>query len=643
MEMNVKDGRIFRITTDAESHNHGVLCVGGRFGFDFTACEARLNAPLIRRDGELRPVFWETAISYVTDNLKKIIAQSGPDSVVGLASPRLTNEDCYAFQKFFRVVVGTNNIDSEARFGYLRVLRAFELTTGRIWGAPNLDELLNTDAMLVIGTDPLEETPALGWKIKLAARRYDANVVTVNSRATGLDPFARVRLRIRPYTEGDLILGLMKVILDLNLWDDKFVRDYTANFVPMKKLLDKLSLKGVLRRTGVAAEDLEEAAKLLGEAPRSSIIFGGDVILQRDGLQCVMNLVNLSLLTGAVEHETARLYPIVEKGNTLGLCEMGVLPEYLPGYQDAAVARGKFERIWKAHLPYTRGKTVLEMSKGLETGEIRAVYIAGADPVTDYPNASRFSAALSKAELLVVQDIFLSPTAGMAHCVLPAASFAEREGLMTNIEHRIQRLNQAIPPLGATMPDWTILEEVAKGMGRSMGFFNVSDVFREMTLTIPHYSGLRLGDLAGDGKVVEPVIEGREGARTGKRYSFAPVRAIETADPEADRYPFELIAVRSMYHFGSTTTRSKNLSSLCNAGYLEISADDAKELNISEGDEVTVTSKVGAFTAPAKVSTRVPRGIVSAPTNFPELGVYRLFSENTTVCRVQLSAPHRGG
>ena len=234
LEMNVKDNRIFRVTTDIETHNNGTLCAGGRFGYDLIHHEDRLLSPLLRRDGELKPASWEDALGFVADRLKGIMRDSGPESIAGLASPRLTNEDCYAFQKLFRAIIGTNNIDSEARFSFLRVQRAFELT-GIGGAAGSLEELLDAEAMLVIGVDPLEETPALGWKVKAAARRYDSNVIVANSRKTSLDRFARVRLRIRPYSESDLILGIMKIILDLDLWDGKFVRDQTVNFLPMKK------------------------------------------------------------------------------------------------------------------------------------------------------------------------------------------------------------------------------------------------------------------------------------------------------------------------------------------------------------------------------------------------------------------------
>ncbi|MCA1961781.1 MAG: molybdopterin-dependent oxidoreductase [Desulfomonile sp.] len=637
MELNVKDGQVFRVTTDMDTHNKGTLCVGGRFGFDFIHSEDRLLTPLIRSNGELKPVSWEEATHFAADRLKNIISKSGPESVAGLASARLTNEDCYAFQKFFRSVVGANNVDSEARFSFLRVQRALELTCG-IKGATNtLGELLQTGAILVVGIDPLEETPALGWKIKTAARRYDSNVIVANSRGTSLDQFARLRLRIRPYSESELALGMMKVILDQELWDTKFVRGQTTHFLPMKGLLDKVPMRAILRRTGVSEEDLVSAARIIGEAQNAAIIFGGDVILQETGLQCAMNLANLALLTGNMGRPNAGIYPIFEKGNIVGLCDMGVMPEYLPGYQNAAEARNLFESVWRTGLPFTRGLTVPEMVVGLENGRVRALYMAGADPLTDYPNAGRFASAIGRAEFVIAQDIFLSPTAQKAHVVFPAASFAEKEGTLTNIEHRIQKLNPALQPPGEARPDWSILEEVARAMGKPMGYFTAADVFREMTLTIPFYRGLRRRDLEGDGRLAHPFTDTGDRLRGGKPYAFAPVRTSESpTDPDSTEYPFEMIVGREMFHFGSTSTRSANLRLLTPRGELEISPEDADFLGLADGDEVTVSSRGGSFSAPVKVSATIPKGIVFAPTNFPDMGAYRLLQENTTVCNVKL-------
>ena len=310
-----------------------------------------------------------------------------------------------------------------------------------------------------------------------------------------------------------------------------------------------------------------------------------------------------------------------------------------PDSRTLRTARDLLERVWKTSLPYGKGKTVPEMVRGLETGELRALYIAGADPLTDYPNAGRFASALEKADLVIVQDLFLSPTAKMAHCVLPAASFAEKEGTMTNIEHRIQKLNPVIPPLGQAIPDWSVFEEVARSLGRPMGFFKAADVFREMTLTIPPYKGLKLQDLQGDGKIV-PLVPAKNVRLRGRNsYSFAPVRTWEGPEKEdVTAYPFELIAGRSMFHFGSFSTRSRNLLQLCPEGYLQINAADAEALGIKEGDQVKVSSQSASFVAPTKLSDKVDKGMVFVPTNFPGQSVYRLFEENTTVCRVKLMA-----
>jgi formate dehydrogenase alpha subunit len=636
--LNVKNGRVISTGSDLETHNRGTLCAGGRFGLGFTTHEDRLVSPLIRRNGELVPVPYEEAVSFVTEKLRGIIDEHGPESVVGLASPRLTNEDCYAFQKLFRAVIGSNSIDSEARFRYLRVQRAFELTSRTTGTTGTIDDLLQTEAIFIIGTDPIEETPAIGWKIKTAARRHDCKVVVANSRKTSLDRFAMVRMRIRPYSESELALGLMKIILDDDLWDKDFVLQKTTHFLPLKNLLDKIPLSGILRRTGVSEEDLTQAAHLLAQAAGAAIIFGGDVIQQADGLQCAMNLANLALLTGNVGRSDAGIYPVFEKGNVLGLCDMGVLPEHLPGYQDTARARDLFEGVWRTSLPYTKGRTVHEMVLGLEKGAVKAVYLAGADPLTDYPNSDRFAAALDKADLLIAQDIFLSPSAAKAHCVLPSAAFTEIDGTITNIEHRTQRLTQAVTPPGDARPDWTMFEDIARGLGRSMGYFSVRDVFSDIAQTVPFYRGLRMRDMEGDGRIVRPKRDEQITGPSDKPYSFAPVRTWEDPiGPDTEEYPFELMAGRSKFHFGSLTTRSQSLLQLAPEAHVEVNHKDAARLNIKDGDIVEVVSPNGSFRAPARATDTVAEGMLFAPVDFPDSPVYRLFEENTTLCRVRLT------
>lgn len=645
LELNTKGNDIMRITTDFNSHNRGTLCVGGRFAYDFVRDSSRLTAPSIRENGKFRAVFWDQAISMVARTFRRIIDESGPESIAGLASPRLSNEDCYAFQKFFRAVIGSNNIDSEARFSLLRVQRALEITCGSPVITNSLENLLSAEVVMIIGTDPVKETPALGWQVKLTARKYDKGVIVVNPCETSLDQFARIRLRIRPYSESELLLGMMKVILDENLWDRKFVRDKTVNFLPMKNLIDKIPMSAILRRTGIPLDGIRDAARLLAEAPSAAIIFGGDVILHENGFQCVLNAINLALVTGNIGLETGGVYPIVEKGNILGLSEMGVLPEYMPGHQDLALVRSLFEKKWGRPLPYGKGKTANEIAAGIETGDIRGLYLLGAEPLTDYPNAARWKSALEKCEFLVVQNIFPSPSSLLAHCILPASSFAEKDGTMTNIEHRLQRLRQAVPPLEPTMPDWCILESIADAMGLSMGYYHVEDVFRDMCDTIPAHKGLSFQKLPEDGLLAAPHQKARSSTKTGRPFSFAPVRTWEDSNALARDYPFELIAGSSMYHFGTVTTHSRNLLRLSPKGYIEMNRQDALANGLSGGDLISVESPCGLIEAQVVLSDRLSRGLLLAPTNFPEMGIYSLFEENTNVCRVKISArtknPHQ--
>jgi predicted molibdopterin-dependent oxidoreductase YjgC len=181
---------------------------------------------------------------------------------------------------------------------------------------------------------------------------------------------------------------------------------------------------------------------------------------------------------------------------------------------------------------------------------------------------------------------------------------------------------------------------MAKAMGRSMGYSKAEDIFQDMTATIPFYRSLRLTDIPPDGSIRHPFSPETGPVRSGKPYSFAPIRTTEAPEPaDAAEYPFEMMAGRSMYHFGSVTTRSKNLLDLCPQGYIEISSEDAEQLGVNNGDPLEVLSPNGSFIGPAKISEKISTGMIFVPSNFPDMAVYRLFRENTTVCRVKLNRP----
>lgn len=444
----IKGNRVMRAVSIPGPPNEGTLCVGGRFGFDVMHHPARLITPYLRENRELVPVNWEKALGFVAGSLSQIKEAHGPDAIAGITSPRVPTEDQYAFQKFFRVAVGTHSVDSEARFSHLRVFKALELTCATSGVTPPLEELLSAEGILVLGSDPTEEVPALSWKIRQATRRFDSQVIVANARRTDLMRFSVCPMHHRPYSEVALLLRIMKVIWEEGLWRRDFVLQQVSNAPALLDLLGRVSLRRVLRETGVEEEALREAASLIGKASSAAFIFGGDVILQRDGLQCVAHLANLALLTGHVNKPHCGPHPLYEKNNLQGLCDMGGAPEFLPGYQSLADARSFFEEVWGNALPHTRGRTLPEMVMAMESGEIKALLIMGADPLTAFPNAARWEPALKSLELTVVRELFPSDTAQMAHCILPALSFAEREGAYTTLEHRLLTFEPILEAVG---------------------------------------------------------------------------------------------------------------------------------------------------------------------------------------------------
>lgn len=638
IEANIKDNSIHWIGSPLEAHNKGNLCAGGRFAFDLVSHNERLSNPLIRnQNNRLEEARWDEALKFVANKFETLIRDHGPESVAGLAGADLSNENYYAFQRFMRSVIGTNSIDSEARFSILAVQKAFEITTGSKSAENTIQEVLQSKAVLLVGVDPVEETPSLGWPIKLATKRYDCDLVVISSRKTSLDRFARMRLRNRPYTEADLILGIMKVLLEEDLWDQKFVKDHVSRFLQFKNVLDKIPMTAIVRRSGVSADEIEQAAMIFGSAPTASILFGGSALQGYNGFLCALNIANLAILTGNFGKPSAGVFPLFQKGNLVGLCDMGVTPEYLPGYQNAAESREIFEGLWNAQIPFSKGLTALEAPEGFAKGPLRSLYLMAADPVVEYPNSKEFSDAFADLDFVVVQDMFMTKSAKLAHCVLPTTSPMENKGTITNIERRIQRLNKVIEPKANCRDHWEILERISALMGKPMGYGSPNDIFKHIAATVQAYSGLEMDSIPEDGAVrlVESLTPDTK--RGGMKYSLAGIKVSDAPAPrDIEEYPYELLVGSSMYHFGSVTTWSDNLRILADEGKLEVHPVDATRLGLEDGEEVKLVSKVSELYIKVKITDMTIPGVVFAEQNFPDIPVYKLFGGNTNACRVNI-------
>ena len=622
VELNVKQGKVLRITSaDGVTVNDGNLCIGGSFSYDYINSSQRLSRPLVKRGNQQTAVSWDEALTVAAEGLRK----AGSDAVAGLASPRLSNEENYLFQKLFRVTLGSNNIDSEARFGALRGLQVLNATLGLRGASNRIDRIGHAGAVLVFGADVTAEAPALDWQIELACRKRDGLLVVANMRKVKLSRYANTQLNYRPGSEVALALALSRVLLDSGLLAKDYLNQYVGNVEEIETHLRGIDLAAAVAQTGLPLELIEEAALSLGQADSVAILFGGDVVKGDQAEATVAALANLALLCGALHGDVGGLFPIDEKGNMQGLLDMGVYPESLPGYQPYASAATKFETAWGVKLP-KGGRNALEILTGIEQGSIKALYLAAANPLT-FPEAGRWRQALAKLELLVVQDILPSEITELAHVVLPGSSFAEKSGSVTALDGRVSCLAQAIKPVGEAREDWEILAALYNRLAARDGQIQPQQLLGEAKGLTELY-----GDIcfAGTGRC-QPCL--RTPFRPEKKsltYSTLDLPALAPAG-------LQLLSGKLLFHFGTTTTFAAGPLQVAPCGYVEIHPEDAARAGLVEGVQVKLSSTLGSIQGPLRLSENVPPGLLFAPHHFAGLNVQSLLPAGQNRVAVQIS------
>ena len=385
IKLNVKRQKVYRVTPEEETiTNFGPLCSRGTFGFGFVHNRERLHTPLIRRSKELAPVSWEEALDFAAQQLETIKEKNGPEAIAGLGSARVTNEENYLFQKFFRIVVGGNNLDSYARTGYGPALEVIQASTGTITPNFSFAEVEGADCILIVGTDLSVEMPVPSLQVIKAAREGKAKLINCCPRGTKLDRFAHMRLRYRPGTETVLLAGFARVIVDERLQDNSFIESRTEGYDGFVQSLRSVSLAEVSGTTDVALNEIVEAARTLARSERICILFGYDLITQASSKEAVSSAANLALLKGIVSKPGSGLYLVTEKNNLRGVVEMGVLPDRLPGFKPLSEA-AEFEKVLGKSVPSKPGKPFPGMMDAIARGEIKALYVMGTDPLVEFP------------------------------------------------------------------------------------------------------------------------------------------------------------------------------------------------------------------------------------------------------------------
>lgn len=494
----------------------------------------------------------------------------------------------------------------------------------------SIEEIGDVRCIFAIGTNTTADHPVIALQIKQAVKK-GGKLIVADPRRIELADMADIWLQQRPGTDVALLMGMMKVILDEGLADEKFIAARCENFEEFKASLDQFTLDRAAQITGVPAEDIGAAARMYAQNSPASILYCMGITQHTHGTDNVLAIANLAMLTGNIGKPSSGVNPLRGQNNVQGACDMGALPNVYTGYQAVTdeKARAKFEKAWGTQLPAQPGLVLTAMFHAMEEGKIKAAYLMGENPVLSDPDAGHIKKALEKLEFFVVQDIFLTETAELAHVVLPAASFAEKEGTFSNTERRVQRVRKALEPVGQAKPDWQIICEIARKMGaKGFGFGSAEEIFEEIRKVTPSYAGITYARLDKEGGLQWPCpTEDHPGTKflhqgnfTRGKGRFAPLSYRPSAEEPDAEYPFILTTGRSpfQYHTGTMTRKVVGLNALAPREMVWIHPKDAAALGITEEDEVQVTSRRGTVRASARITDQVPERAVFMTFHFAE-------------------------
>jgi len=629
--LEVKDNHIVGATPGKEDAvNHGTLCVRGSYSFDFIHSPDRLTKPLVKANDGFEEVSWEQALERVATEFKRINEEHGANSLAVLGSSKCTNEENYLLQRFTRCVLGTNNIDNGSRLYNSATQIGLGSSIGFHGTTNYLGALEQSEVIIVIGADPTSSAPIVGYAIKRAVKYKGAKLILIDPRQTRLSSFAHLWLRPKVGTDVALLNSLAKVIIDEGLLDEEFITRRTDNFEALTKGLEKYPPEYAEAITGAPSEEIRAAARLYAAAGQAAIVYGTGITQHTGGTDSVRALANLAILTGNIGRRGSGIYALQRENNGQGACDMGALPDFLPGYRRVADAQARrdFEQRWRVNLPPDAGLTAVEIIEQAKEGKVKGLYVIGENPVLSFPHSSLVTEALASLDFLVVQDMFLTETARLATVVLPAASFAEKEGTFTNLEGRVNRVQKAIEPIGESLPDWEIILRLADKMESPLPFSSLQQVTGEIEELVPLYKGYT--DLE---RLYQAEPDTRETKRTygGQLLKgvarFSPVEYTPQAGETKESHPFTLLTGTILYHFGTgnRSLRAWRLKKFSPQSFVEIGKSDAKKLGLSDGDRVKIISPIGEVTTMVKITDTLPEGTLFMPISFPETPVNGLF------------------
>ena len=624
------EDRLIRVDDDPENlSSRGLLCVKGRFGTAFVNHPDRLTTPLIRRAGRLEPASWDEALDLVAEKFAEHRGAFG-----AFSSAKASNEDNYLIQKFVRAIMATNNIDHCTRLCHSPSVEAMLAQLGSGATSNSYEDYEAAGCLFVVGSDPSSNHPVVASRMRRAVDEQGVRLIVLNPRRIDLCDKTDLWLRQYPGTDVTVLNAMAQVILTEGLADTAFIAQRTEGFAEWEAVVRRYTPEAAEAESGVPADLIRRAARLYARPGRggSCLVWGMGVTQHTNGTANATSLLNLALVAGQVGRLGNGVSPLRGQNNVQGAGDAGCVPDALPGYQRyVPEVLARFEAAWGAALPSEEGLRATDMVERIADGTVRCMYIVGENPALTDPNLSHATALLEKLDFLVVQDIFMHETAEIADVVLPAASFAEKEGTFTNSERRVQRVRQVIPPRGASRPDWEIVQELARRTAARLGIEAVgfdhpsaAAVFDEMASLTPILGGLSHARLDAEGGLQWPCPTA-DHPGTPRMYGesfprgkgkFVPVEQTAfAAEAPDERYPFILNTGRVLYHWhgGTLTRRVEGLVDSFPELRVAIHPADAARLEIADGEAITVRSRRGRLEGVAFVTDDVAPGSLFVP------------------------------
>jgi len=605
--------------------NEGANCPKGKNAFDFLYADGRLTKPLIRENGTFRQTSWEKALGLIAEKLKK----ADSNSVGFINSGKLSNEDLYVIQKFARCVMKTNNLDNASRFCHSTTVPALVSTVGS--GVMSTSEISveRADCIFLAGSNIKENYPLLARRV-IRAKEKGATVIVIDPRRTlTARTLADIHLQLNPGTDTALINAIMKTILDEGLEDKGFIEKRTSGFEELKNYLSSLDMSELERITGISVDAIKEAARIYAKAKTGCILYNAGIAQHAAGIENIRALADLAMLTGNYGRPGTGVNPLRGHINGEGFGDMGPIPVFYPGFKPINEENAKlFEGYWGVEgLPSALGLTYMDMVE-----KCSVLYVAGANPMISAPDTNSVREMLEAKELLVVQDIFMTETAELADVVLPAASWVEKDGTITGVDRRVQRIGKTIDPPGEAKADWKIICELADlmGMKEKFNFNSPEEIFEEIRKTVPQYSGITYERLKKAGGIQWPCPkEDHPGTDTMFMERFATLDGLghfqvvpykPPAEIPDEEYPYVFTNGRIIFHYhsGTMTRKTERLNNEINKAIVEINTEDAREKGIKAGDEVILKSRRGEIKAVAKPTDNIRKGVIFMPWHFSE-------------------------